>query len=125
MQPTTLLAATIALATTSVSALPSSSLAERQAFIGYLRFYGGTGCQEPWLEDTVFQQGDKCLSNTYTGPYGSFNIQTNGFTRTSKLACGRKGYNQRKEDGRTYCANYNSSPFRQPCLQRLRTGKLH
>jgi hypothetical protein len=70
----------------SVSALPSFPVEERQALIGYLRFYDGTGCQEPWLEDTVFQQGDKCLSNTYIGPYGSFDIQTNGFTRTSKLS---------------------------------------
>jgi hypothetical protein len=70
------------LATTGVHAPRSSCFDNLQALIGYLRVYGGTGCQEPWSEDIVFQQGIKCMSNTYAGPYGSFNIQTNGITRT-------------------------------------------
>jgi hypothetical protein len=32
------------LATTGIHALPSSSLEDRQALIGFPRFYGGTGC---------------------------------------------------------------------------------
>lgn len=90
MQFTSLITLLTAAAFTGVQALPNpaleSSIEERQTpFIGYIRFYGGTGCQEPWVEDTVFQQNDKCLSNTFTQPYGSFNIQQNGYTRTSKL----------------------------------------
>jgi hypothetical protein len=86
-----LTALALALATgliASASALPSS-LSERRAvpFIGYIRFYGGNGCQEPFVEDTVFQQQDKCLSNEYTGPYGSFEVRDNGYTRTSKSTC--------------------------------------
>ena len=84
MQFTNIIGLLTVIAATSVQAAPGASLEERQATIAYIRFYAGTGCQEPWLEDTVFQQGDKCLSNTYTGPYGSFFIQTNSFTRTSK-----------------------------------------
>jgi hypothetical protein len=84
MQLTNLLALITALAATSVSALPNpATIAERQSpGIGIIRFYAGSGCEEPWLEDTVFFQGDKCLSNSYTAPYGSFRVQSNGFTRT-------------------------------------------
>jgi hypothetical protein len=87
MQLTALLALASGLLA-SASALPST-LSSRQTvpFIGYIRFYGGGGCQEPWLEDTVFQQQDKCLSNEYTGPYGSFEVRTNGYTRTGKSLC--------------------------------------
>jgi hypothetical protein len=84
MQLTSIVALVTAIAAVGVQALPSSPMEERQATIGYIRFYAGTGCEEPWLEDTVFVQGDKCLSNTYTAPYGSFNVQDNSFTRTSK-----------------------------------------
>jgi hypothetical protein len=86
MQLTSIIALFTAIAASGVKALPSSSIEQRQATIAYIRFYGGNGCEEPWLEDTVFQQGDKCLSNSYAGPYGSFDIQTNSFTRTSKPA---------------------------------------
>ena len=85
MQLTSIIALLSAAAFTGVQAAPSSSIEERQAMIGYIRFYGGTGCQEPWVEDTVFQQGNTCSSqNVFSGAYGSFNIQTNSFTRTSK-----------------------------------------
>lgn len=84
MQLTKFIALLAATAATTVNAAPGAPLEERQATIAYLRFYAGSGCEEPWLEDTVFQQGNKCLSNTYTAPYGSFFIRDNYFTRTSK-----------------------------------------
>jgi|TARA_R110002003_G_scaffold388_5_gene19332 hypothetical protein len=84
MQFTSIIALMTAIAATSVQAAPSTSVEERQALIGYIRFYAGTGCEEPWVEDTVFQQNDKCLSNTFTQPYGSFKVIDNYFTRTSK-----------------------------------------
>lgn len=84
MQLTNLLPLITTLAAMTVHALPKpSTIAERQSpGIGIIRFYAGSGCEEPWLEDTVFFQGDKCRSNEYTGPYGSFRVQQNGFTRT-------------------------------------------
>jgi hypothetical protein len=84
MQLTNVFALIAALAATSVVALPNpSTIAERQVpGIGIIRFYAGSGCEEPWLEDTVFFEGDKCLANTYTAPYGSFRVYQNGFTRT-------------------------------------------
>jgi hypothetical protein len=84
MQLTNLLAIITALAATSVNALPNpSAIGERQApGIGIIRFYAGSGCEEPWLEDTVFFQGNDCLANSYTAPYGSFRVQQNEFTRT-------------------------------------------
>lgn len=87
MHFTNIIALISALAATSVQAAPAlaASLEQRQALIGYIRFYGGNGCQEPWIEDTVFQQNDQCLNQTFAGPYGSFNVQTNAWTRTSKL----------------------------------------
>jgi hypothetical protein len=90
MQFTSIIALVSALATTSVQAAPAATTAleSRQALIAYIRFYGGGGWQEPWLEDTVFQQNDKCLSNTYAGPYGSFDVINNSFTRTSKFCWG-------------------------------------
>lgn len=84
MQLTKIIALLAATAATSVQAAPGTTLEDRQATIAYLRFYAGSGCEEPWLDDTVFQQNDKCLSNTYTLPYGSFFIRDNFFTRTSK-----------------------------------------
>ena len=84
MQLTNILGLIAALAATGANALPNpSTIVERQSpEIGIIRFYAGSGCEEPWPEDTVFFQGDKCLSNEYTAPYGSFRVQSNGFTRT-------------------------------------------
>ena len=89
MQFSSIVALITALAATSVQAAPAAapapaSLEQRQALIAYLRFYGGTGCQEPWIEDTVFQQNDQCLPQTFSGAYNSFNVQNNAFTKTSK-----------------------------------------
>ena len=104
MQFTSIVALISALAATSVQAAPTpaaapvavASLEERQALIAYIRFYGGNGCQEPWIEDTVFQQNDQCLNNSFAGPYNSFDIQTNAFTKTIRLyattACGQGNY---------------------------------
>ena len=87
MQLTNLIALVSALAATSVSARPNpSTVVERQApgdGVAIIRFYAGMGCEEPWLEDTVFFQGDVCTANTYTAPYGSFRVYINDFTRTS------------------------------------------
>ncbi|KAH7067385.1 hypothetical protein BKA63DRAFT_582223 [Paraphoma chrysanthemicola] len=85
MQLTSIIAFMTAIAATSVQAAPSTSVEERQALIGYIRFYAGSGCEEPWIEDTVFIQGDKCLSNTFTQPYGSFKVINNFYTRTIRL----------------------------------------
>ncbi|KAF2026904.1 hypothetical protein EK21DRAFT_92030 [Setomelanomma holmii] len=85
MKLTNIITLLATVAATSVRAAPSSSVDERQALIGYIRFYAGTGCEEPWIEDTVFQQGDKCLSNDFTGTYGSFKVIDNSFTRTIRL----------------------------------------
>ena len=85
MQLTSIVALLTAVATMSVQAAPTTSLEERQATIAILRFHAGNGCEEPWLEDTVFFQSDKCASNTYTAPYGSLFFQNNYFTRTGKL----------------------------------------
>ena len=87
MQLTNLIALVSALAATSVNARPNpSTIAERQLpgyGVAIIRFFAGMGCEEPWLEDTVFYQGDVCLNNTYTAPYGSFKVYINTFTRTS------------------------------------------
>lgn len=108
MKLTNILALLTATVTTGVQAMPSSSLSERQALIAYIRFYAGNGCEEPWLEDTVFQQGEQCLANTYAGPYGSFNVLNNSFTRTST-------YSSRDIFGGS--ANMCSPSFRQPGLR--------
>lgn len=88
MQFTTFITVAVTLAATSVHASP---LEQRQTLvgIGYIRFYADTACTEPFVEDTIFTEGDRCLSNEYTGPYGSFKVQDNGFARTGKLADGQ------------------------------------
>lgn len=85
MQFTTFITLFATLAAKSVHASP---LEQRRAPVGtgYIHFYADMECTEPFVKDTIFTQGDKCLSNQYTGPYGSFKVQENGFTRTGKLA---------------------------------------
>ncbi|KAF2831712.1 hypothetical protein CC86DRAFT_378500 [Ophiobolus disseminans] len=96
MQLSNIIALFAAAVATGVQAAPNAALTERQALISYIRFYGGGGCQEPWIEDTVLQQSDTCQPQTFTGPYGSFAVQSNSFTKTIRIytaaACGTGNY---------------------------------
>lgn len=70
----------------SASAIPGTPVQERQATpTVYARFFNNGGCQEPWVEDTVFAQNtNDCISLGITTPFGSTNFTGNTLTRTRK-----------------------------------------
>lgn len=83
MYLSTTLAALLAAVTMTASATPVLDARQETPRI-YARFFGGGGCQEPWLEDTVFLQTvpvGECQDVT-VGPFGSTNFAQNLLTRT-------------------------------------------
>lgn len=73
------------LAAASVTALPRSSLTDRQNGERiYAKFFNDTGCAETWVEDTVWLQdttGD-CIDVNIPFAYQSVQVADNLATRT-------------------------------------------
>jgi hypothetical protein len=85
MQLTTILATLMASA--AVTAAPSP-LDARQSRTTYVRLYNNGGCQEPWVEDVVFNQGagTGCVNTGIAIPHQSANFID------STTTCKRKAY---------------------------------
>ncbi|KAF2015761.1 hypothetical protein BU24DRAFT_184893 [Aaosphaeria arxii CBS 175.79] len=85
MQFSTAIAALV-LAAVGTQAAPV--IEERQVNTIYARYFGGGGCQGPWLEDYVFVEGDNptaCVNNNLNLQYGSIFYDPHTTVRTLRV----------------------------------------
>ncbi|KAF2746640.1 hypothetical protein M011DRAFT_487057 [Sporormia fimetaria CBS 119925] len=77
-------------ATTALAAPSDRALAARQSRIIYARFFGPGGCEDPWVEDVVFNQanGANCVNTGISIPHKSVNFLE------SSSSCVLKIYNR-------------------------------